>query len=134
MQGYSALMCTDCATECCVLWRYGTAQDIDIKRRKSMAAISRGLTTPNLPPGVTLQRQARSVGKVASPTRQSHSLISCQNLLDSMQMKVQCHATFLKCITCRAAASLLPNPATGLSWIKRCAIIFRPWLLSSLSR
>ncbi len=46
-------------------------QDIDIKRRKSMAAISRGLTTPNLPPGVTLQRQARSVGKVAHPEQPS---------------------------------------------------------------
>jgi hypothetical protein len=35
-----------------------------MKRRKSMAAISRGLNTPDLPPGVTLQRQPRSFGKV----------------------------------------------------------------------
>ena len=35
-----------------------------MKRRKSFAVISRGLNTPDLPPGVTLQRQARSFSKV----------------------------------------------------------------------
>ena len=61
------ICCSKCDAHTLVIFnmQHGAVQDIDIKRRKSMAAISRGLTTPNLPPGVTLQRQSRSVGKVA---------------------------------------------------------------------
>ena len=77
-----------------------------------MAAISRGLTTPNLPPGVTLQRQARSVGKVPC------IVTSRAECATSMQMKLHITQRFLKCSTvvlqlhkCRTSS--------GFSWIYR---------------
>ena len=70
-----------------------TAQDFDIKRRKSMAAITRGLNTPNLPPGVTLQRQSRSVGKVLC-------IIAGCSFLHRMQSSrgKTCHETEVDCL------------------------------------
>lgn len=46
-------------------------QELDDKRRKSVAAISRGLSTPELPPGVSLQHRPRSIGRVIPISRPS---------------------------------------------------------------
>ncbi len=86
-----------------------------------MAAISRGLTTPNLPPGVTLQRQARSVGKVAyesHPEQPSLNTRLCSSV-DAVSPSVSSVYTAVLLPKCQICAEI------NLAWRQALASEYR---------